>query len=147
MTEPTTDNERVARRVAEEIATEGKFGLVEEVFAEDVVEHGAFGRVLRGREAVEDDLRRFKEAFPDLSVTVEDAVTEGDTVAFRATVRGTHEGPFMGAEPTHEVIEVQNTVFTRVEDGKVAERWVQPDTLGLLRQLGLVSLPNGATGR
>lgn len=143
MTEPTTENERIARRVPEDIATGGNLDLVEEVFAENAVEHGPFGQVLRGPDAIADDIRRLRDAFPDLTVTVEDAVTEGDTVAFRATIRGTNRGRFMGQDPTNQSVQVQNTVFTRIEDGRIAERWVQPDTLGLLRQLGVVSLPEG----
>lgn len=143
MTEPTTENERIARRVPEDIATGGNLDLVEEVFAENAVEHGPFGQVLRGPDAIADDIRRLRDAFPDLMVTVEDAVTEGDTVAFRATIRGTNRGRFMGQDPTNQSVQVQNTVFTRIEDGRIAERWVQPDTLGLLRQLGVVSLPEG----
>lgn len=143
MTEPTTENERIARRVPEDIATGGNLDLVEEVFAENAVEHGPFDQVLRGPDAIADDIRRLRDAFPDLTVTVEDAVTEGDTVAFRATIRGTNRGRFMGRDPTNQSVQVQNTVFTRIEDGRIAERWVQPDTLGLLRQLGVVSLPEG----
>lgn len=79
--------------------------------------------------------------FPDFEATVEDVVAEGDTVAMRVTLRVTHEGEFMRTEPTGNSFEVQNTVFTRIEDGKIAERWVQPDTLGMLRQLGIVEFP------
>lgn len=143
MTEPTTENERIARRVPEDIATKGDLDLVEEIFAEDAVEHGPFGQVLRGPDAIADDVRRLRDAFPDLTVTVDDAVTEGDTVAFRATMRGTNKSRFMGRDPTNQSVQVQNTVFTRIEGGRIVERWVQPDTLGLLRQLGIVSLPEG----
>lgn len=143
MADPTTENERIARRVPEEIATEGALDLVGEVFAEDAVEHAPFGQDARGIDEITDSIGRFLEAFPDLSATVEDAVTEGDTVAMRVTLRGTHEGEFMGMAPTDESFEVQNMVFTRIDDGKIAERWLQPDTLGMLTQLGIVSPPGG----
>ncbi|WP_227355644.1 ester cyclase [Haladaptatus salinisoli] len=140
-TETTEENKRLARRVPEEIATERNFDLVEEVYAEDCVEHAPFGEPATGREATEEQLRSFIGAFPDFEATVEDAVAEGDTVAMRVTLRGTHEGEFMGIEPTGNSFEVQNAVFTRVEDGKIAERWVMPDTLGMFRQLGVVESP------
>ena len=143
MTDATTDNERIARRVPEDIATEGNLDLVEDVFTEDAVEHAPFGQEARGIEEIRESLRSWLEAFPDFSATVEDAVTEGDMVAMRVTLRGTHEGSFMGMDPTNEAFEIENMVFTRVEDGKVAERWLQPDTLGLLQQLGIVSPPGG----
>ena len=143
MTETATENERIARRVPEEIATERNLDLVEEVFAEDAVEHGPFLQEARGVDEIRAALERFLDAFPDFSATVEDAVAEGDTVAMRVTLRGTHEGEFMGIDPTNESFEIGNMVFTRVEDGRIAERWVLPDMLGMLQQLGVVSPPGG----
>ena len=147
MSQRTTENERIARRVPEDIATGGNLDLILEVFAEDAVEHGPFGQEARGHDAIREFLQQYRTAFPDFSATVEDAVTEGDTVAMRVTLRGTHEGEFMGIEPTNESLEVGNMVFTRVEDGKIVERWLQPDTLGMLRQLGVVSPPVGQSAQ
>lgn len=138
MSEATTENERIARRVPEDIATEGNLDLVREVYTEDAVEHGPFGRDVRGNEAIEETLASYRDAFPDFSATVEDVVAQGDTVAMRVTLRGTHEGEFMGMEPTNRSFEIRNMVFTRIENGKIAERWVQPDTAAMLQQLGVV---------
>lgn len=134
------ENERVARRVPEDIATDGNLDLVEAVYAADAVEHGPMGDI-EGREAIRESLESFLGAFEDFSATVEDVVAEGDTVAMRVTLSGTHEGVFNGIEPTGESFEVQNMVFTRIEDGKIAERWVQPDQLGMLTQLGVIEPP------
>lgn len=131
---------RIARRVPEEIATERNLDLIDEVYAEDAVEHAPYGDT-RGVAELRADFDRFLAAFPDFSATVEDIAAEEDTVAMRVTLRGTHEGEFMGIEPTGREFEVQNMVFTRIEDGKIAERWLQPDMLGLLRQLGVVEPP------
>lgn len=136
MTEQQAENERIARLVPEEIATGGEIELVEEAFAEDAIEHGPFGQDVHGRDAIKEELTSYREAFPDFSATVEDVVVDGDTVAMRVTLRGTHEGEFMGWEPTNRSFEIQNMVFTRIEDGKIAERWLQPDTLGMLQQIG-----------
>jgi predicted ester cyclase len=70
-----------------------------------------------------------------------DLIDEADTVAMRVTLRGTHEGEFAGIAPTGKAFEVGNTVVTRIEDGRIVERWVRPDALGLMRQLGVVELP------
>lgn len=147
MTDATTENERIARRVPEDIATRGDLDMVEEVFATDAVERGPFGQEVHGADAIKEALQQYRNAFPDFSATVEDAVTQDDIVAMRVTLRGTHEGEFMGMEPTNKSFEIQNMVFTRVEDGKIAERWVQPDTLGMLQQLGVVSPPDGMAAR
>lgn len=133
-------NERLARRVPEEIATKRNLELIDEVYATDAVEHLPMGDA-RGRDEIRADFDRFLEAFPDFSATVEGSVTQGDTVAMRVTLRGTHEGPFMGIEPTNRQFEVSNMVFTRIQDGKIVERWIQPDMHGMLRQLGVVESP------
>lgn len=144
MSQSIAANEEIARRVPEEIATQKNADTIEEVFAEDAIEHGPFGEEIQGITAMRESFQQYWEAFPDLSVTVEDAVTQGDTVAMRVTLRGTHEGEFMGIEPTNKSFEVQNMVFTRVSDGKITERWLQPDALGMFQQLGIVSLPQSA---
>ncbi|WP_458207014.1 ester cyclase [Haladaptatus sp. NG-SE-30] len=140
-TKSIEENKRLARRIPEDIATERNFDLVEAVATEDCVEHGAFGERTEGRDANVERLRNIIDAFPDFEATVEDIVAEDDEVAMRVTLRGTHEGEFMGIEPTGNSFEVQNMVFTRIEDGKIAERWVQPDTLGMFHQLGVVESP------
>jgi len=75
-------------------------------------------------------------------MTLDELVAEGDLVAMRATHRGTHEGPFMGIEPTGTEIETKWMVFVRIEDGKAVERWMQGDILGLMQQLGAVDPPS-----
>lgn len=136
----TSENKRLARRVPEDLATEQDIGLIDELYADDAVEHDPMGDH-RGHAAIRESFETVLDAFPDITATVEDIVAENDRVAMRVTLRGTHEGGFMGIDPTGKPFEVGNMVFTRVEDGKIAERWVQPDMLGMLQQLGVVELP------
>lgn len=143
MSESTAENERIARIVAEKIATEGRMDMVEEVYAEDAVDHFPFGNDARGLDQITTALQSYRTAFPDFTATVEDVVSQGNLVAMRVTLSGTHEGEFMGMNPTNKSFEIQNMVFTRFEDGKIVERWVQPDTFDMLQQLGVVSLPGG----
>jgi predicted ester cyclase len=135
------ENKRLARRVPEDIATERDIELIDELYAEDFVEHGPFGQRTEGREAAKEDMDTFLDAFSDFEAIVEDTVAEGDTVAMRVTLRGTHDGEFMGIDPIGESFEVPNTVFTRIENGEIVERWVQPETLGMLQQLGVAESP------
>jgi len=137
------ENKRIARRYPEEVATGRNVDLIDELSTEDFVEHGPFGEDTHGREADKEQMRAFLAAIPDFEATVEDVVAEGDTVAMRVTLRGTHEGELMGIEPTGRSFEIQNMVFTRIEDGRIAERWVLPDSLGLMQQLGVVDPPGG----
>lgn len=133
-------NKRIARRIPEELATGGDLNLIEELYAVDAVEHDPFGDH-SGRTAIRKSMEGLLVAFPDFSATVEEIIAEGDTVAMRVILRGTHEGEFLGAEPTGRKFEIRNTVFTRLDAGMVVERWVQPDTFGLLQQLGIEAPP------
>lgn len=108
------------------------------VVTEDVVNHHS---TLQGRDGFREELAYWYAAFPDVSVTVEDLVAEGDRVAARITARGTHGGEFMGMPATGKRIEVQEIDIARIEDGKIAEIWAAPDMFSALQQLGM--LPSG----
>jgi steroid delta-isomerase-like uncharacterized protein len=86
-------------------------------------------------------LSGFVEAFPDLQITVQDAVGEGELVAQRVHFAGTHTGEFQGLPPTHRKVEFSGLELNRFVDGRVAEHWFQLDTLTLLQQLGLTVVP------
>jgi predicted ester cyclase len=129
--EPRTDNKRIARQIPEAVATAGDLDLIDTICTVDFADHEEFRQQMEG----------IRAAFDDFSATVDDVIAEGDTVAMRVTLRGTHTGEFMGIEPTGEAFEVGNMVFTRIEDGKIAERWVLPDMLGMMQQVGAVDVP------
>ena len=86
-------------------------------------------------------LAGFVEAFPDLRLSVEDALGEGDLVAQRVHFTGTHTGEFQGLPPTHRRVSFSGLELNRFVDGRVAEHWFQMDALTLLQQLGLVVVP------
>lgn len=134
---------RLARRIPEEIASEGAIDVVDELFAEDVVARiGPFGAAA-GRDEFRDLPQRMRGAFPDLDATVDGIVAEGDRVAMRVTLSGTHRGQFMGVAPTGESFEIEHAVFVRFAGDEIVELWGQPDAFGLLRQLGVLEDPNG----
>lgn len=139
-TAPLAENKELARRIPEEVATEGDIDLLDDICTPDVVDHSPLGEV-SGREELKAQIAGIRESFEGFSATVEDVVAEGDTVAMRVTLRGEHVGEFMGVEATGKAVTIDNMVFTRIEDGKIAERWVQPDLLGLMRQVGAVDVP------
>ena len=86
-------------------------------------------------------LSGFVEGFPDLRLTVEDAVGEGDFVAQRIQFAGTHAGEFQGLPPTQRRVSFSGLELNRFVDGRVAEHWFQLDALSLLQQLGLMVVP------
>ena len=136
------ENKAIARRVPEDIATQGNIDLIDELTTDNPVEHGAFGEI-RGRDAIKGMMTDMRSAIPDFSATVEDILAEDDRVAMRVTLRGTHDGgEIMGLEPTGRTFEIPNMVITRMEDGKIAERWQVADNLMLMEQLGAVDGPD-----
>jgi steroid delta-isomerase-like uncharacterized protein len=94
---------------------------------------------VRGYEEARQFVSMYKTAFPDLNVTVEDAIVQGDKVVTRYTVRGTHQGEIEEfGPPTGRQVELEGITIHRIEDGKIVEEWERYDNLGILQQLGLV---------
>jgi steroid delta-isomerase-like uncharacterized protein len=93
---------------------------------------------LRGPEGYLSLVGMMRSGFPDIQWSLEDMVTEGDIVAARFLMRGTHQGTFMSIPPTGKSIEVQAMNFYRLADGQFIEEHGQPDMLGLLQQIGAV---------
>lgn len=81
-------------------------------------------------------LTDFRAAFPDIEIRLEAVIAEDDLVAFRSTMRGTHEGEFLGLAPTHRSVTVGLIDIWRIDNGRVVEQWGGPDMFDLLRQLG-----------
>jgi steroid delta-isomerase-like uncharacterized protein len=83
----------------------------------------------------------YVEAMPDLTITIEDVIAEGDLVAARNTFSGTHTREFQGLPPSNKRITFSGLEFNRLVDGKVVEHWFQLDQVALFAQLGLVVVP------
>ncbi|MGI0037231.1 MAG: ester cyclase [Nitrososphaera sp.] len=79
---------------------------------------------------------------PDFQTSIHDMVAEGDLVALRISWSGTHRGELMGIPPTGKHVNVTEMQFCRISNGKIAERWVEADLSGMLRQMGLVAANN-----
>lgn len=134
------ETKRIARRYPEEVATTEDIDKMDELVSADVVEHGPMGQQIRGVDALKEHMEAFLESFEDFEASVQDVFAEDDMVSMRVRLRGRHTGEFMGFEGTGKSFEVDNLVITRVEDGKIAERWLQPDLVGMLHQLELLEL-------
>lgn len=135
------ENEKLARRYVEEVINNGRLDLVDEIYAEDYVNHmtneGDGSSGVSGRDAIKDIVNQWRAAFPDVQVTIDDIFETGDRVAFRATVRGTHDGDWSGMIATGRPIQIRIISIIRVENNKIVERWENADTLSLLNQLGV----------
>lgn len=136
-----TSNEELVRRhfrTINERDREGFTGL----HAEDIVVHSGETDVHGLEEVLEYSWAQI-DAFPDLTESVEAAVAEGDLVAVRVRVTGTHEGELFGIEPTGEAIDVASMALFRIEDGTIVEMWNHPDRFGILDQLGVLDVQTG----
>jgi steroid delta-isomerase-like uncharacterized protein len=110
--------------------------LAQEILAKDFVDH-SHPLQEPGPEAVTQEITSFREAFPDVQVTIEHMLAEKDSVAFYFTVRGTHLGTFSGCPPTDKEVVLTGADFMRIADGKIAELWSCQDTLSWVLQLGM----------
>ena len=132
-------NVRGSKRIIEEIFGAGKYELAHELIGSDAIGHDpAQPAPIMGPEGVAESARGYRDAFPDLTLTVNQQIGDGDAVATRWTAKGTHKGDLFGIAPTGKQTTVTGITIDRWADGKVAESWTNWDTLGLLQQLGAV---------
>lgn len=134
----TEQNKALAKRAWDEMFNQKNIAVVDELFASDYIYHGPQGHEFSGTENLKKILSHYLEAFPDLHIDIEDLVAEGDKVASRVTMTGTHKGELQGIPPTGKEVNTTMILITRFADGMVAEDWESRDDLGLLQQLGVI---------
>jgi steroid delta-isomerase-like uncharacterized protein len=132
----TDENKAIARRVYE-IISAGDFEKAVEIVDAEVPDN----ELLPGDppakliDTFTETFSEAREGFPDLTIAVEDLMAEGDRVAARVTMRGTHRGRFQGIAPTGKRVEVRAIDMFRISNGKVVEHWGHADDpAGYLRQ-------------
>jgi steroid delta-isomerase-like uncharacterized protein len=139
------ENKAVVRRFAEEVLSGHNLDVVAEIFAENFVDHDPGEQDSAGKEigieGAKAETEQFTTGFPDIRVSPEQIIAEGDKVVGRFTMTGTHTGTFLGIPPTGKSVNVTGIQVFRIADGKIAEAWLQIDRLGLLQQLGVVPSP------
>jgi steroid delta-isomerase-like uncharacterized protein len=126
----------------DEVFSQGDLDLVDELIAPDYVGHPSGPEEeLRGPQGVKEYIARLREGVSDLTLTIEDQVADGDTVATRWTARGTLDGELLGAGPTGRTATVTGITIQRLEGGRIVEGWTSWDMLGMLQQFGIASQP------
>lgn len=137
----TDDLKAIARREVEMFST-GDFSIADEIYSEDYVAYDPTKpEPIRGIEGAKEEAAGYRAAFPDLTLTIESQVAEGEYVVTRWTARGTHEGDLEGLAPTGKSATTGGISMTRIVDGKIVEDYTQWDALGLMTQLGAVPTP------
>jgi predicted ester cyclase len=119
--------------------------LVEAINAGE--EDAAIGELFAPRAArrVKRLFAEFRSAFPDWQEEIVELVAEGNTVAGRFKCSGSHRGEFLGEAPTGKRMKVEEVFFVRAEDGKFVDYWALEDTMGRMRQLGLLPSRSGGS--
>ncbi len=137
----TTESKEVMRRWFEEVWNKGREEVIDQLFAEDGVAHGLAdesGSELRGPEGFKPFFHKFRGAFPDIQVVIEDAIAEGDKVAVRCSVRARHTGEGLGLAATNQPVAINGMCIARVKNGKIVEAWNNFDFMGLFQQIGAI---------
>ncbi len=131
------ENKDLVRRYIEEVWNGHDLAAIDELVSPEYFNHAASTAEYQ-RGGAKLAVEWLLSVFPDHRFDIEDAAADGNTVAVRGTMGGTHEGDLMGIAPTGKRVAVQQTHWFRVADGKVAEHWAVRDDLGMMRQLGVM---------
>jgi len=136
----TETNKALARQFMERAFNEGNLTIVDEALAQDGIDHQEpLGTKFATH--LKEVITMLRTAFPDLHFEIHAMLSEGELVAFRSTMTGTHRGPFQGLLPTGKQISVAHMHFVRFVNGKTSDLWHVWDIAGLMRQLGTVAAP------
>lgn len=134
----STTNKSLVERVVEEVYNQGHLALVDELFTADFSYHDP----LTPAEGV--DSEGFKEfvafmraTFPDIHLVTESMIAEDDMVAQRWSWTATRKGELFGVEPDGQVVTDRGVAWAQIRDNKIADLWIFPDVMGMLRQLGI----------
>lgn len=136
------ENKVKQRRVWEEVVNKGNLAVIPELFAPNYFFRSPLGIEVKGPEDFKQTVAMMRTAFPDIHVTIDDILAEGDKVATRFTMTGTFKGEFTGIAPTGKKFTATGIIITRWVGGKEVEAWESLDTLAFFQQLG-ISPPAG----
>jgi steroid delta-isomerase-like uncharacterized protein len=138
-TQTLQTNKDVARRLADEVFSNGNMRTFDEIFDDAYVNHTM---PVPGMPGTKDGFKQLvlatRAAFPDVRVDVKHIVAEEDFVVFHDVVHATHRAVFLGIAPTGRRIAVSVMDFYRFEGGRIVEHWANFDQVGILRQLGVL---------
>ncbi|MGI9556612.1 MAG: ester cyclase [Solirubrobacterales bacterium] len=131
------DNEALVRALFEN-ASAGRFEALQEIVADDYIVRP---ENVRGPDGLREMIEGYREALSDLRVAIDQQFTQGDFVATRYRIQGTHDGELMGTPATGKAVEFSGITISRCEGGRITEEWELVDTMGLLTQIGALPQP------
>jgi steroid delta-isomerase-like uncharacterized protein len=134
-------NKSIVRRWVEEGWNTGNMAVIDQVYAPNFIQHEPAPETVNSSEALKQYVGAYLTAFPDLNLSIEDLIAEGDKVVWRFKSMGHQNGPFMGMPTSGKTSSITGIVIFRLESSRIVEAWVNIDALGLLQQLGVISMP------
>ncbi len=132
-----TEQDKKAQKTFGDAINSGNLEKLRDVVAQDCVDHDPAPNQKQGPQGYIDFFSMMRNAFPDLSIEIEQKVEENDKIAFAYTVSRTHQGEFLGIDATGNEVSFRGMQISRFEEGKMVERWGSSDELGALKQLGV----------
>ena len=131
----TEQNKKIIQRLFNEGMNERKFQVFDEFVSDKFINHG-IPNSKPGPNGFREIVQQFLQGFPDMRITILEIISDGDTVATRGYMTGTHNGEFMGLNSTGKKVRVDYIDFWKLNNGKCEENWVQMDIAGLMQQIG-----------
>jgi steroid delta-isomerase-like uncharacterized protein len=133
----SNENKALVQRWFDEVWTEGRVASIDALMAPSCMVHG-LGEDVSGPEGFKAFHAAYRNAFPDVRISIDHMVAEGDAVAARWSGSGTHRGAGLGFPATDRPVRFSGMTFARIQNGKLVEGWNVFDQLGMLQQLGIV---------
>jgi steroid delta-isomerase-like uncharacterized protein len=135
------ENKALIKRWFEEVWNQGNEKTIDELLVDDIVIHGLLdgsGNPVSGLQGFRDIHTQFRGALPDIKVSVDDVIAEGDKVVARCSVRGTHTGDHFGFAATNAPVQFGGVAIVQIKYGKFVEAWNYFDFLEMRKQLGVL---------
>ena len=130
------DGKELVRRIFDEVVNKGNLDAVDELMAEDYIDHGPMGDM--GRDAFKGLVGQYRAAVPDLHCEVSHVIEEGDTVGWLVRATGTHTGDQLGFPATNRSFDTLSANIGRIRDGQAVEHWAEQGMFSMLTQLGVL---------
>jgi len=129
----SSEQNKAAVRACFENASQGNFDALDDILTDDYVLHP---EEVRGADGLKEMVQGYRDALSGLKVHIDQQFTDGDYVATRYTITGTHDGDLIGAPPSGKDVSFTGITISRCEGGRIAEEWELTDVAGLLGQIG-----------
>ncbi len=139
----TAENKRIVRRYIEEVVNTGKVETIDEFISPNYFESNDPSGQSRGIEGAKRHILGVRQTYPDLRLSVEQQIAEGDWVVTRVTARGTHLGSWLGMKPTGKTVEITGVNVDRIVDGRIAEHGGAANLLEPFLAIGAIQVVRG----